>query len=131
MRHVFQTSFSNASTGIRGNCLWAAIASITEIPLERFKGFEYMTEGSWFPPLFDILVEYGLTFQGTIHKEDKILSYKTGVDGYYVVCGGSPRGFISGHAVVYKNGVMVHDPHPENTGLTSIDYAYMIERITE
>lgn len=131
MKPVYQTSFSNPDESIRGNCLWAAIASITHIPLERFKGFEYLTEGTWFPPLWEILVEYGFTYSGMLRDKEKILNYTPGVDGYYVVCGGSPRGFKSGHAVVYKNGVMVHDPHPENIGLTSIDYAYMIERMAE
>lgn len=129
MKPIFQTAFSDDKAGIRGNCLWAAISSITEIPLDRFKGFEYMQEGSWFPPLWDTLVENGYTYLGMIRKLEKIMSYDIGVDGYYVVCGGSPRGCPSGHAVVYKGGVMVHDPHPENTGLTSIDYAYMIERV--
>lgn len=126
---VFQTHISNEETGVRGNCLWAAIASITEIPLIRFDGFEYMMEGSWFPPLWNILVEHGFTYQGMIRKLEKILSYNIGVDGYYVVCGGSPRGFKPGHAVVFKNGEMIHDPHPDGTGITSIDCAYMIERI--
>jgi len=129
MKPVIQTSFSNADESIRGNCLWAAISSLTEIPLERFKGFEYLNNGAWFPPLWDILIEFDFIYQGMIRGKKEILNYSPGVDGYYIVCGGSPRGCPSGHAVVFKNGEMVHDPHPEGTGITSIDYAYMIERI--
>lgn len=126
---VYQTSFSNKDESIRGNCLWAAVSSITGIPLERFKGFEYLKDGAWFPPLWDILIEHDFIYQGMIRDLWSILDYSAGVDGYYIVCGGSPRGCPSGHAVVYNRGRMVHDPHPDGTGITSIEYAYMIERI--
>ena len=129
MKPIYQTSFSDEKAGIRGDCLWAAVSSVTGIPLESFRGFEYLLEGTWFPPLWEILTEHNFTYIGMIRDKDNIMSYDVGVDGYYVVCGGSPRGHASGHAVVYKGGVMVHDPHPENTGITTIDYAYMIERI--
>jgi hypothetical protein len=33
----------------------------------------------------------------------------------------------AGHAVVFKSGEMVHDPHPDGTGILSLDCAYMIE----
>lgn len=128
MKPIMQTVVSDETMGIRGNCLWAAISSITEIPLEQFKDFEYLLDGTWFPPLWDILTKNGFTYLGMLRDKEGILSYDVGIDGYYVVAGGSPRGFKSGHAVVFKNGKMVHDPHPEGAGITTIDYAYMIER---
>ena len=127
MKPIIQTVVSNIETGVRGNCLWAAIASVTEIPLDRFKGFENIMDGKWFPLLWDILLEYDYTYKGLIRDKEKILKYNIGIDGYYVVTGGSPRGFMSGHAVVYKDGKLVHDPYPSGTGITSIDNAYMIE----
>jgi hypothetical protein len=129
MKQIMQTAFSDEDKKIRGNCFWAAISSVTEIPLELFKDFQYMSDGTWFPPLWDILTKNGFTYHGMIRDKEKILNYTIGVDGYYVVTGGSPRGFKSSHAVVFKDGKMVHDPHPEGTGITSIDHAYMIERI--
>jgi len=125
---ITQTALSNPEKGIIGNCQYAAISSITEIAIEEFKGLEYLTEGRWFIPLVDILKKFNFEYMGTLNKKEDILNYKDGVDGYYVVCGGSPRGFKSGHAVVYLNGGMVHDPHPEGTGITSITHALMIER---
>jgi len=46
----------------------------------------------------------------------------------YIVCGPSPRSkeMHQHHAVVFQNGCMAYDPHPDNTGLTAmIDY-YLI-----
>jgi len=125
---ITQTVLSNPEKGIIGNCQYAAISSITEIPLKEFAGIEHLTGGKWFIPLVDILNKYNFEYMGTLNNKEDILNYKDGVDGYYVVCGGSPRGFKSGHAVVFHNGAMVHDPHPEGTGITDITHALMIER---
>jgi hypothetical protein len=39
-------------------------------------------------------------------------------NGYIIVSGMTPRGHM--HAVVYKDGELFHDPHPDHTGLTEI-----------
>jgi len=127
MKPVMQTVISNPSKGIIGNCFWAAISSVTEIILSEFEGFQYLNNGVWFNPLCSVLRPHGFMYAGSLYGEKKILDYKIGVDGYYVVSGGSPRGSDRGHAVVFYNGAMVHDPHPDGTGITTIKTAYMIE----
>ncbi len=40
-------------------------------------------------------------------------------DELYLVIGESPRDSKVFHVCIYQNGKMVHDPHPENTGIKS------------
>jgi hypothetical protein len=39
----------------------------------------------------------------------------------YLVSGISPRDPNVHHIVIYQDGQMVHDPHPDRTGLASLD----------
>lgn len=129
MKPVIQTKISTHDGKINGNCFWAAVSSVTEILLEEFVGYEDRQD--WFSLLWEVLIKYGFTYVGTLHTEEKILNYKKGVDGYYVVSGESPRGFVRGHAVVYKDGRLVHDPYLGGNGLMKLKHGYMIERISE
>lgn len=110
-----------------GDCFNACLASIMELPLERIPEFQKMGS-SWFVPFLEFLHEQRYEYLGTKYGEEKIRAYRGGIDGYYIVGGGSPRGFSRGHAVVFKDGEMVHDPHPDSTGLTEIKEAWIIER---
>ena len=51
--------------------------------------------------------------------------YEVQFKGYYLVVGQSPRGDFK-HIVVYENGKMVHDPHPDGTGLASIESTWLL-----
>jgi len=45
-------------------------------------------------------------------------------DRLYFAIGPSPRKYR--HVVIYRNGDMIHDPHPDNSGLTNIEsYSYL------
>ena len=39
--------------------------------------------------------------------------------GFFIAGGVAPRG--SRHAVIYKDGALWHDPHPERAGIASVD----------
>lgn len=49
-------------------------------------------------------------------------------DSVYFVWGESPRNENNNHVVIYKNGEMVHDPHPDNTGIKS---TLLFEQLTK
>lgn len=119
---VMQTKFGNNE----GNCFTASLASILEVKLEDVPEMSHLTDGTWFPVCNKFLFERGYKFHGTLYNIDEILAYN-GIDGYYIVGGGSPRGCPRGHAVVFYKGKMIHDPHPDGRGITNIDFAYMIE----
>lgn len=99
-----------------GNCLRACYASVLEIPIDSIPEFEEMDEKSWWPAELKWANTLGLQlicFDGEYHFE-----------GYYFLAGKSPRGDFN-HIVVYENGQMVHDPHPDGTGIESVDNTYI------
>lgn len=71
--------------------------------------------------LWDIVLNAWLASQGyrlTFIKDiDKWLEENP--NEYYLAYGTSARDI--GHVVIYQNGSMVHDPHPSNEGLVTLD----------
>ena len=137
MKPLMQTRTTNETETEHGNCFAACVASILELPIDDVPRFEEMPDGQWFLPFWDLLKAYGYEFHGTrtcgdlpAWPEDTTLfePLGPGVDGYYIVGGGSPRGVKRGHCVIYKDGRMVHDPHPSQAGVTCIQEVYLIER---
>jgi len=127
MKPVMQTMFYNKD-GV-GNCFEACLASILEIELCEIPMFH---EGEWFKRLWEWLQVKNLTYQGMLSRAD-VFQYKIGIDGYFIVAGESPRGLLirGGHAVVFKDGKIVHDPHPNNNGILNIKYGLAIEKDCE
>lgn len=130
---IIQTKISSKDGSISGNCFRACIASILEIDIDSIPAFEDMEAGKWQIPFMNFLSENGYEFEGTgrfgNEFHDNLFKTYEGVDGYIIVGGKSPREWVTrGHAVVYKNGEMVHDPHPSGEGLIELENYYMIER---
>lgn len=122
---------------VRGNCFPAAIASILELSIDEVPNVEtlYDIDGSfWLVVMETFLKKKGFELGGNeqfkiaFHRDiidynfdpallDKSLKYCK--DKYYLVAGMTVRGFH--HVVIYQNGKMVHDPHPTNEGLTTLE----------
>lgn len=87
-----------------GNCFAACVASILEVPLEalpNFKGENWCDLwNQWLEPL-------NLRLLMIEHRQ-----WLERPPGYAIVGVDSPRGDWL-HAVVCKDGEIVHDPHPE------------------
>jgi hypothetical protein len=128
---VTQTLF-----GLEGNCQTAVLASLLNLPIEEVP---YFAEG--------------LQFNGVrVEKSDEIFNKR--VDDYmeslgyeilwyldskatqdfiknemfgkpYQVIGKSPRGYY--HVVIYQDGEMVHDPHPDFTGVVPEYYGFIFK----
>jgi len=115
-----------------GNCFAACIASIFELPLEEVPNFSWigrnkhpdsdsapvLGSGDWWYYLRDWLAARGLMYfdmaiDGT--PPDILRSL-----GYHVMTGKSPRGDWH-HSVVGYRGEIVHDPHPDRSGLRSAE----------
>ena len=99
----------------KGNCLQAALASILERrTVDEVPVFE---EENWYFQLMNWL---------EVHNIELVRwDYEVQFKGYYLVVGQSPRGDFK-HIVVYKNGEIVHDPHPDNTGLKKIESTWLL-----
>lgn len=94
--------------GIDGNCLAAVIASILELELGDVPDFG---EDRWITELFTFLAPYGIYPIFVSFQAMHLIQYS----GYYGVSGKSPRGLE--HIVVYKDGLMVHDPYELGGGV--------------
>jgi hypothetical protein len=110
MKPVFQTKFGGTS----GNCFTACTASILELPLESIPNVCVLGT-DWFDAFLFWCGTIGFSYVELIGE------YRKMTDGQLcVVSGKSPRGDF-GHCVVgrFEDGdiKIIHDPHPDNTGL--------------
>lgn len=136
MKPVDQTKFGYPE----GNCLMACVASILEVGLDDL------------PDLFErccIQRDDGVFWEGGEYWLDVLqegvealgwtATWSPPLDVYpteYAIAGGpAGRAFDEagkdvGHCVVYFDGVMVHDPHRDKTGLTGlIDDWIILKRV--
>lgn len=100
---------------VKGNCFRACIASVLELSIDEVPAFEDMTiPYEWIDRCIEFLESHGYQYEGIYSLED--LRDCNGVDGYLVANGKSPRGDFK-HSVIWKDGAIVHDPHPSRSGL--------------
>jgi len=131
MIKVFQTSFHDETSGTRGDCLRASVASILNLAIEEVPEFhKYFDTTEWFQYVIDFMQTKGYEYEGLVTpisspepKEQAISRLiqaysKEGysIDGNFLVFGTSPRGIY--HCVIFDSNGMVHDPHPDGTGVT-------------
>lgn len=112
MKFVMQDKFGKEF----GNCWGACIATLLEIPLEEIPNLnienQTLVTNNWLASL-----GYGIFECQPLTKETM---ESLGLSTYHIITGDSPRGNFK-HAVIGFNGIFIHDPHPDQTGLRSID----------
>ncbi len=115
MKPIDQTKFRVPE----GNCFSACVASLLHLPIEDVPTF--CAEGDkWFEVFQQWLRPLGLYAFMLKHCEE------WRPDGYYILGGKSPRGDFF-HAVIARDGEIVHDPHPSRTGLVDRqDYTLIV-----
>jgi hypothetical protein len=134
MIYFDQTEFSSVDSSQKGNCMSACLASLLCIELSLIPNFAMMTEDEWFGKFLLLIEENGHEYTGVFYFTDNktwddLLSECKGCDGMFMVAGPSPRAYVTaGHAVLYKNNELLHDPHPSRNGILNLEYAFMIER---
>jgi hypothetical protein len=120
---------SNGEMVVRGNCWAAAISSLTEIPITDVPNVEVLfdVEGvSWYAVMDAWLRGNGFELKDNskfvvfhnpaeLNEDSRNALLDELRDRYYMVSGMSPRGIS--HVCIYKNGIMVHDPHPTREGI--------------
>jgi hypothetical protein len=106
-RPVRQSRFGDPD----GNCFEACIATITGIPLEDIPHF---LSDDWY-------AEYRVWLRA---KGWNLIWWDAGAGaeppGIAIASGTSERGLP--HSVVYRDGVLTHDPHPSDAGLSELQY---------
>ena len=108
MKLIKQTKF-----GKEGNCLFANIATLLNIPIESCPYVPHNDDwqkniNAWLIPTH----EYYLI---TVNAE----GYPIHPGVYYLAAGKTSRGLM--HSVIYKDGKLFHDPHPSNIGIDRIE----------
>lgn len=109
-----QTLFGNEE----GNCYAACVASVTGIPLEEVPNF--CLKSTWLADSINWLRDRGW---GVFYLYD-VAGERSNLPGTVrwwssypcIVTGKSPRGDWL-HCVVDQGGEVVHDPHPDKTGI--------------
>ena len=118
--------------GINGDCARAVIASM--LNKENVEDVPHFGEGLDFRlevadvngALFDRRITDYLETQGikpfkvayTCSLEELLLFLAPNVGVPMIIDGMSPRG--RNHSVIYMNGEMIHDPHPDNSGIVGL-----------
>lgn len=114
---VMQTKFGP----VEGNCFSACIASILEIPLDDIPA-DLITRTHWFRAINEWLRDSGRPWRMVCSRE--WLGASLQLDGVYSIAAGcSTRGIL--HAVVQLGEEMVHDPHPDGTGIASVESRFL------
>jgi hypothetical protein len=118
---IKQTKF-----GDEGNCFAACIASLLECDINcvPFLGKdenwdEYNARLNVFLKENHQIIFYSGEYVSENYSDFVNLDLR---DSYYIVSGKAARGFE--HAVIYKNSILVHDPHPDNSGIENINEIY-------
>jgi len=126
MRRVDQTIFVGDPKK-KGNCVAACVATIVGLPLDTVPHFieygiafgdsdgvkeEVSTGHSWFAMMLGFFAGQGLW----LVELEQVTDAEAGE--VVLVAGPSPRGVM--HQVLYRDGVLWHDPHPSRDGVLEI-----------
>jgi len=115
MIQVIQTKLHDPTNNVKGNCLSATLAALLHLDIEIIPTFE---GDNWIEVLNRFLKPFNLAF---ILVQPTTLDY-FGVTGCWHEIGGvSPRFPDTMHSVVGKDATIVHDPHPDQTGLKEVE----------
>jgi hypothetical protein len=98
-------------------CLVVAIASIIDVAPERIGRLEDAGEKGWFARLCDLIEPHGWTLFSYEHSVRRIAP-----SGFAVACGPSYPDPDDHHAVVARDGQVVHDPDRGDLGIRDIAY---------
>lgn len=110
----------------RGNCFPTVISCFLDMEVEDVIQIqEYYDSDEWAEILQDWLNKRGWRWR-YLTEEDNIL------DKYILAVGLSPRNNGNNeltHVVIYKNGELAHDPHPDGSGILDERGFEILERI--
>lgn len=124
MNPTKQTILHDPDNGLHGNCLSAVLASLLHVDISDVPLF--ITPGTWVKDMNEWLRPFGLAYCMIEDFDCHIAAY--GIKGlYHEISGNTKRSTDVLHACVAKDGEVIFDVHPDNTGLTMITcYGFFI-----
>lgn len=126
---VDQDRFYDDAKGLRGNCLQAVVASLTGVDLDcvpHFVQIDHDGGGYWEDQMNAWLAERGLRAKWWLPNTSPEDWPDPPFNGYTAVYGPSPRGGGISHIVISHRGRIVHDPHPDRTGIEATNGAWWL-----
>jgi len=131
MKPVDQLITHDPENGKFGDCQRAVIASLLCLPLEDVPHFNEIAKGepeAFWTSLQEFCASKGYAYL-TVPARSGFAFFCGGEDVYHEISGPSPRGDFF-HAVVGRDGEIVHDPHPSRAGLagdpSKWTYSYLV-----
>lgn len=102
------------------NCMQCAVAYMLDLPVEETPDFEreHSPQRTAWEIMDDVFAAHGCTVE--------MLPPTVEITGDYLASGTTERG--TSHMVVMRGGKLLHDPHPSNAGLQSIQVVWLIAR---
>lgn len=110
------------SDTVKGNCFAAVVSCFLDCSIDIVPPVEeIMEEDRWVSVMMEFLGRMGYEW-GSLDGH---------TDGFYIVVGTSPRDPEINHCCIYKDGVLWHDPHPDQTGLVDEKHFEYIDKISK
>jgi hypothetical protein len=116
VREVTQMILHGDPSGVPGNCLQAAVASLLNLPLDDVPHF--ILHDDWLEQLAAFCIAHG--YRPIMRMPDVPVAYG-------MAWGPSERGVR--HAVVWVDGQIAWDPHPSRAGLLKVTELIAFEPI--
>lgn len=116
LTRIEQTIMAEEDPLVPGNCLQAAVATLTRLPLDAVPHFLLFGDLWW--QAFVLWLD-GSGYELVTPEVD---------EARMLAIGQSPRGFT--HAVIV-DGDRILDPHPDESGLVSVEASYALRRKQE
>lgn len=113
MKKIYQTKFGLP----HGNCMAACIFSLLELDIPLESTPDFMTFDDWATAVNDWFKDKMIPYRLlSVEPNARLL---TMIEGSIVIAGGpGPRGID--HAVLWKDGEIIHDPHPAGGGISKV-----------
>ena len=116
-----------------GDCHRACIASVLELSIDDVPHFGLLSSREGRIVELQFLAKYGYTIysiygDGAMGNHPEMLNDD---NEYYFAIGPSPRDKTISHQVVCHKGEIVHDPHPDKSGLAGINHFEILLKIND
>ena len=119
-RVVLPTAAHRQADGSR-NCMQCAVAYMLGLPVDETPDFEreHSPQRTAWERMEEFFGSHGCTVE--------MFPPNAEITGDYIASGTTARG--TSHMVVMRGGKLLHDPHPSNAGLQSIQVVWLIARM--
>ncbi len=125
MIKVYQTKY-----GLEGNCFAACIASLFDVVINEIPFLsDYQDDWDEYLKALNLVLrnKFGVVLvYGELNDWEDYLK-ENFIDSYYIVSGDSNKGL--GHAVIYKNGELFHNPNNLGTEIINEKIIYVFLKL--